>query len=127
MEGSQRIRQKDLQERRNIFTQKFEDSREVLSALGDPNRQLILKMMIEHCGEGGLRVGEIRVHTNISRTAVSHHLKVLMEAGVIMCRKVGTMNFYYLDAGSSSLKKVIAFWKEAQEMMAFCEYMERGK
>lgn len=109
-----------LRQRRSIFAEKFTACQKILSAVGDETRQLIIKLLIEHCGEGGLRVGEIQKSTNISRTAVSHHLKILMDAGIIMVRKEGTRNFYYLESHSSSLKLIIEFWAEAQQMMANC-------
>lgn len=45
----------------------------------------------------GLRVGEITEQTHLSRPAVSHHLRILRDAGVISMRKEGTKNFYYID------------------------------
>lgn len=56
----------------------------------------------------------------ISRTAVSHHLKILMDAGIIAVNRRGTMNFYYLDPESSSLKLVAELWRDAEEMMDVC-------
>ncbi|GIO27463.1 hypothetical protein J43TS3_20740 [Ornithinibacillus bavariensis] len=45
-------------------------------------------------------VGEITEQTHLSRPAVSHHLKVLRDAGVILMRKEGTKNFYYINVSS---------------------------
>jgi len=63
--------QKDI----NRLAEEFESCRRILLALGDENRQhLILEMMrIERCS--GARVGEITEKTNLSRPAVSHHLR----------------------------------------------------
>lgn len=80
------MNQKEKEEFRSLF----EKCRPVLNAMGDSNRQLIIRYMIEHCGEGGSRVGDIQRNTNISRTAVSHHLKVLKEAGVVTMNRIGT-------------------------------------
>lgn len=106
--------------RQDSFLKKFNICRPVLSAVGDENRQLIIRVLIENCGISGLRVGQIQRNTNISRTAVSHHLKVLREAGIINVRKEGTKNFYYLDSASSSLRLASELWQEAVEMMQFC-------
>lgn len=65
-------------------------------------------------------MGEIQENTNISRTAVSHHLKVLKDAGIIDMKKSGTKNYYFLDAKSSSIRLVADFWQTAQEMMTLC-------
>ena len=45
-----------------------------------------------------MRVPEITLKTHLSRPAVSHHLQILKEAGLINMHKVGTMNYYYVDA-----------------------------
>ena len=105
-----------LEERRKRFAEKFVLCQPALSAVGDE----MIRTLIEHCGEGGLRVGQIQKNTNISRTAVSHHLKILMEAGIIAVNRRGTMNFYYLDPKSSSLKLVAELWRDAEEMMDVC-------
>lgn len=104
----------------NQFAQKFNICRPVLCAIGDETRQLIIRILIENCGKGGLRVGEIQSNTNISRAAVSHHLKVLKNAGIIGVRQVGTKNFYYLDSTNSSLLTVSNLFYEAAEMMKRC-------
>ncbi|MBS6196719.1 MAG: winged helix-turn-helix transcriptional regulator [Clostridiales bacterium] len=107
-------------EQRKHLAKRFEACQPILSALGDENRQLIIKLLMERCGEGGLRVGSIQKNTNISRSAVSHHLKVLKNAGIIIMRKEGTMNFYCLDAESNSIREVIDFWKDVEEIMKSC-------
>ena len=76
--------------------------------------------LIENCGKGGLRVGEIQNSTNISRAAVSHHLKILKDAGIIDVRHEGTKNFYYLDSASSSLLTVAELFRYAAELMNHC-------
>lgn len=53
----------------------------VFLAFGDENRQSILLTLLNNYG--GMRVGELTQHTNLSRPAVSHHLKILKEAGIV--------------------------------------------
>lgn len=48
-----------LEERRKLFAEKFVLCQPALSAVGDETRQHIIRTLIEHCGEGGLRVGQI--------------------------------------------------------------------
>lgn len=110
----------DFARQQEEFLKEFNLCRPVLSAMGDENRQLILRVLIQHCPCGGLRVGEIQSNTNISRAAVSHHLKVLREAGVIKVRQEGTKNYYYMDAESNSMKSVAKFWQDAVKMADFC-------
>ena len=64
----------------------------LLSAIGDENRQRILITLLK---TPGMRVEEIKDHTELSRPAVSHHLKVLKDAGAIVMRRKRTMNFYF--------------------------------
>lgn len=105
---------------RNQLAQKFHMCRPALCAIGDETRQLIIRVLIENCGKGGLRVGEIQNSTNISRAAVSHHLKILKDAGIINVRHEGTKNFYYLDSASSSLLAVSELFHNAIELMKHC-------
>ncbi|RKP58177.1 ArsR family transcriptional regulator [Cohnella endophytica] len=87
----------------------FKSCTRVLSAIGDETRQLILFTLID-AGCDGMRVGEITAQTHLSRPAVSHHLKILKNAGIVEVYKVTTMNYYYLDPSSKlmDLKKLIA-------------------
>ena len=58
----------------------------------------------------GMRVPEITKCTHLSRPAVSHHLQVLKDAGLIGMHRAGTMNYYYADADSgcwSGLKALV--------------------
>lgn len=75
----------------------FEQCRKVLIALGDENRQhMILEMMkMKDCY--GVCVNDISKKTHLSRPAVSHHLQILKQAGILNMRKEGTKNYYYLD------------------------------
>lgn len=64
------------------------------AALGDANRRAIVELLA-----GGKRsVGEIADDLPISRPAVSRHLRLLKEAGLVADRAQGTKRFYSLDA-----------------------------
>lgn len=79
----------------------------MLTAMGDETRQhLILEMLkMEQCN--GVRVGDITRKTNLSRPAVSHHLRILREAGLISFRKEGTRNYYYFAPSAQRLAQLI--------------------
>lgn len=66
----------------------------VFSALGDEHRQRILLLF-----EPGdrLNVGQIADESTLTRSTVSHHLKVLREAGVLKSEKVGKEVWYWID------------------------------
>ena len=66
----------------------------MLSTIGDETRQAILMALMQVPQTPGMRVGEIRVKTHLSRPSVSHHLKILKETEVISVRKKGTHHYY---------------------------------
>jgi ArsR family transcriptional regulator, arsenate/arsenite/antimonite-responsive transcriptional repressor len=66
-------------------------------ALGDEHRQRILLMF--EPGER-LNVGQIVAASTLSRSAVSHHLRVLREAGVLQSEKVGKEVQFWPDAAA---------------------------
>ncbi|ADY22663.1 ArsR family transcriptional regulator [Bacillus thuringiensis serovar finitimus YBT-020] len=84
------------QEQLNVIKKDFIDSQKVLLAIGDETRQAILLVLMETECQTGLRVGEITKQTHLSRPAVSHHLRILREAGIILMRKEGTKNLLHL-------------------------------
>ncbi|KOO51676.1 ArsR/SmtB family transcription factor [Viridibacillus arvi] len=92
-----------------LIKEDFINCQKVLLAIGDETRQSILLVLMGTDCKNGLRVGEITQQTHLSRPAVSHHLRVLREAGIIIMRKEGTKNFYYIDVSTkiSLLKNLI--------------------
>ena len=66
----------------------------VFAALGDEHRQRILLLF-----EPGdhLNVGQIAEVSTLTRSTVSHHLKVLREAGVLKSEKIGKEVWYWID------------------------------
>ena len=83
----------------------------VFVALGDEHRQRILLMFDP--GER-LNIGQIVAASTLSRTAVSHHLKVLREAGVLKSEKVGKEVHFWPDpdAVQEALTAVQTYLKE---------------
>ena len=63
------------------------------NALGDPTRRAILFRL----ARGPLAVGELARHLPVSRPAVSQHLKILKESGLVFDRQKGTRRLYRLD------------------------------
>ncbi|MDD5330260.1 MAG: metalloregulator ArsR/SmtB family transcription factor [Sulfuricella sp.] len=72
----------------------WRDVSDLFVALGDPQRQSILLTFSP--GEK-LNVTQIVSTSTLSRTAVSHHLKVLRQAGALKSEKVGKEVFYWID------------------------------
>lgn len=66
----------------------------MLDAIRDPNRTEIIFLL----GEAGpLNVGDIAASFQISRPAISHHLRVLKDAGIVQSTKQGQEIYYQLD------------------------------
>lgn len=102
------------------FIENYNLARPIMTILGDEVRQEILLALIEAGGIGGIRVGEIQKKSHVSRSAVSHHLKVLLDAGIICMRREGTKNYYYIDFNDTTVKPVILFWQQVEPMLKRC-------
>lgn len=72
----------------NLFTEVLP----LFNAMGDTTRQKIILLLADHAR---LSVGELTTHTHLSRPAVSHHIKVLREAGLVVERREGTKRYYH--------------------------------
>lgn len=81
------------------------------TALGDTHRQRIL--LTFEPGER-LNVGQIVAVSTLSRSAVSHHLKLLKAAGVLDSEKVGKEVYYWVDKPflEGSLEAVLGYIRE---------------
>ncbi|MBR1723317.1 MAG: winged helix-turn-helix transcriptional regulator [Treponema sp.] len=77
-------------------------------ALGDENRQKIC-MDLAAVFPDGINVADLSAKSTLSRPAVSHHLKVLKDAGLVVSIKKGTQIFYKLKLKEAfeSLKSLI--------------------
>ena len=93
-----------------------------MDALGDPTRRAIF----ERLGEGPRAVGELASELPVSRPAVSQHLKVLKEAGLVVDTAQGTRRLYRLDPdGVGAVRAYFdTFWNQA--LAAFKSALERG-
>ncbi len=82
-----------------------------MDALGDPTRRAIF----EQLRRGPRAVGEIAAELPVSRPAVSQHLRVLKDAGLVTERREGTRRLYRLDPdGLGELRDYFdGFWTEA--------------
>jgi DNA-binding transcriptional ArsR family regulator len=81
---------------------------EMMTALGDPTRQTIF----ERLSDGPVAVGELARDLPVSRPAVSQHLKVLKQVGLVLDRQQGTRRLYQVDpAGLAILRTYLdQFW-----------------
>jgi DNA-binding transcriptional ArsR family regulator len=81
------------------------------TALGDRTRRAIF----ERLADQPRAVGELASELPVSRPAVSQHLKVLKEAGLVLDRPVGTRRIYQLNpVGLDALRAELdRFWTQA--------------
>ena len=70
--------------------------RKALSALSDPTRRALFERVLE----APRAVGELARSLPVSQPAVSQHLKVLKEAGLVAERREGTRRIYSADAAA---------------------------
>jgi DNA-binding transcriptional ArsR family regulator len=69
----------------------------VFEALGDPTRRQILERLASSEQPAGTVVAALQARAPISQPAVSQHLKVLREAGLVTVRAEGTRRLYAID------------------------------
>jgi DNA-binding transcriptional ArsR family regulator len=95
---------------------------DALSALADPTRRRVF----ERLKSGPRAVGAIAHGMPVSRPAVSQHLRVLKEAGLVADRPEGTRRVYFIDPqGLGAMRRWLdQFWDEA--LAAFQAEVELG-
>jgi len=96
---------------------------DVFQAIADPTRRGVLRLL----GDRELPLKEISGRFPMSRTAVSKHLRVLSDAGLVRERKVGRETRYRLDADPlRELKNWLGFYERFwdNKMEALRRYVE---
>lgn len=71
-----------------------DQAKRLLDGVRDPTRMEIILLLGQN---QPLNVGEIASRFKVSRPAISHHLKVLKDAGIVINEKNGQEMFYHLD------------------------------
>ena len=95
----------------------------VLGALGDPTRREIL----EKLRNGPRAVGDIAAGMTISRPAVSQHLKVLKDSGLVLETRQGTRHYFAIaPEGLGELRAYLdGLWSDA--LAAFARHVEKER
>jgi DNA-binding transcriptional ArsR family regulator len=98
---------------------------EAIRAIAEPNRRRILQLVTAK----ELSAGEIASRFEITRPAVSQHLGVLREAGLVSERRDGTRRLYSLrPEGFDDLKSFLeAFWDEGLKRLKEAAELEEGR
>ena len=81
-----------------VLFARFEVLSPIFIALSDSVRQNLFMLLLE-AGVEGMNVGDLTANTHLSRPAISHHLKVLKDNGLVVSHKSGTQIFYYVKMG----------------------------
>lgn len=81
----------------------YEEHSKVIKALADPSRLEIIDIL--SCGEKC--ACDILDNFGFTQPTLSHHMKVLMECGIVKCRKEGLWSYYSLNIGDCN--KLIIF------------------
>ena len=91
-----------------------------IAALGDHTRRAVFELL----ADGPTSVGAVAERLPVSRPAVSQHLKVLKEAGLVVARKDGTRRLYEVDpTGVAALRDYFEqFWN--RQLAAFKRAVE---
>ena len=95
----------------------------LLSALGDPTRQQIIEQL-----RGGARtVSQLAETLPVTRPAVSQHLKVLREAGVVTETRAGVRHYFALDSTAiETLRRHFeGLWQDV--MLAFAAHVKEAE
>lgn len=81
----------------------YDENAKIIKALSDTNRLKIIDIL--SCGEKC--ACDILQHFDFSQPTLSHHMKLLMECGIVNCRKEGVWSYYSLNIGNCN--KLILF------------------
>lgn len=100
------------------------DGLAALGVLGDPTRRAIFERLARHPGS----VGEVAAELPVSRPAVSQHLRVLKDAGLVVDHAVGTRRIYQLDpTGVAALRGYLdQIWTDALAAFAAAVRADAG-
>jgi DNA-binding transcriptional ArsR family regulator len=94
-----------------------------LRALGDDTRRAILdQLAVRPCA-----VTELARGLTVTRPAVSQHLKVLKEAGLVSVESEGTRRIYRIDPDGLASARMWLDQHWARAFAAFADYVERTK
>lgn len=105
----------------------------VFDALGDPTRRLVMEVLASGERTAGAVVEAVQAELSISQPAVSQHLRVLREAGLVTVRAEGTRRHYAVDR--SGLAAALAWLVQvgdpapafSQPLDALATEVQRGK
>lgn len=102
----------------------------VFEALGDPVRRRLLELLAAGEQPAGALVTALQARVRITQPAVSQHLKVLREAGLVRARAEGTRRLYAVDDdGTAAARAWLARFEDTftQPLDALATELARGR
>lgn len=96
-----------------------------IRAIAEPRRRRILELV----REGERTAGEIAAEFDVTRPAISQHLTVLKQAGLVVERREGTRRLYRArPEGLAGLREFVdRFWDEGLERLRLAAELEEGR
>ena len=116
----------DVKQELTKLRAEFHDCQKILTALGDETRQHLFSMMMMTSCDGS-RVVDIAAKTNLSRPAVSHHMQILKEAGIVTSRKEGTRIYYLLNPEFDSMHKMSILFSHIETLIKYDQSERENK
>ena len=97
----------------------------VLRAIAEPRRQEILRLV----WEVERPAGEVAAHFDISRPAISKHLRILREAGLVEERHLGTQRLYRAkpERLAEARRFLESFWEDSLQAIKRAAEAEKGR
>jgi len=89
---------------------------DLVAAVAEPNRRRLLQLL----GRGEQTVTQLAANFTVSRSAISQHLGVLADAGLVTSRRDGRFQYYSLNAGGMAALRaeLDAFWTRELDLLA---------
>lgn len=97
-----------------MFTDKYEANARLLKVLSDAGRLKIIEIL--SCGERC--ACDLKAYFPFSQPTLSHHMRLLVESGLVLCRKEGHWIFYSLNP--ERIREVAAFVGQLSEGTEDC-------
>lgn len=94
----------------------FENCQKLLDAFEDVVRQKLLLLMLRE-DRSGVRVSDIAAKTNLTRPAVSHHMQILKNAGIIKSRKEGKCVYYFFDPSGENIDALLRLFEKVRDII----------
>lgn len=101
------MKKEQITEEIKMLADDLEKCQKLLTALGDESRQHLILSMMKMGDCSGVRVVDVAEHSQLSRPAVSHHLQIMKDAGLLKARKEGTKVYYYFDPDMKTMNTLI--------------------